>query len=426
MQSTPQLSQEIHQQQQEIQRVKLEMQAEKQERNVLTTRILAAVQAELERHMNSIEQKLHDNRVELRDALSEDLQADDKRFRASASEVSREVSLLRIALDEEAASRAEAEERLTQSVQRVTADLEREAAARAEMQEKLVKLTGDFERERQNQISNVSVLQSQVKSVSSTLDSEREEWARRRSDLLDKIMQHITEQERGTKQDRQARELQADQHRQELRQLVADCCSQEREQTQAVVARARQILDTDDALRQKLNSFLQTEIVSKADFAAETQRLWNAVTVKANRYGIEAAQSASLRTSSTTPRSARGFRRSESDVTSCMQLQEAKTVDTVSLSSATSLMSPRSGTGPVRVVSPVRTPSASGRLTPSGTGQAVRLVSYRSPSALPVSPTAPLIDTMSSIKTLPTTCDGLTSPRGSAFGTTTLLPTRTS
>lgn len=61
--------------------------------------------------------------------------------------------------------------------------------------------------------------------------------------------------------------------RTELRQMVADMCQQEREQTKTMVARARQILDSDESLRQRLQSLLETEMITKDEFKGEFQRL---------------------------------------------------------------------------------------------------------------------------------------------------------
>merc|ERR1719491_492986 len=50
-----------------------------------------------------------------------------------------------------------------------------------------------------------------------------------------------------------------------------------------MLARARQILDTDEALRARLQSLLQTEMVSKTEFQQETQRLWGEIRIDRGR-----------------------------------------------------------------------------------------------------------------------------------------------
>merc|ERR1740133_861552 len=56
----------------------------------------------------------------------------------------------------------------------------------------------------------------------------------------------------------------------ELRQHLTDMSSTEREQSKSLLARARQILDSDEALRQKLQTLLAEEVVTRADFIGET------------------------------------------------------------------------------------------------------------------------------------------------------------
>mmetsp|Transcript_159384 Transcript_159384/g.305730 ORF Transcript_159384/g.305730 Transcript_159384/m.305730 type:complete len:534 (-) Transcript_159384:37-1638(-) len=59
----------------------------------------------------------------------------------------------------------------------------------------------------------------------------------------------------------------------ELRRMVGDLCQQEREQTKTMVARARQILDSDESLRLRLQNLFECEMISKEEFKGEFQRL---------------------------------------------------------------------------------------------------------------------------------------------------------
>lgn len=63
----------------------------------------------------------------------------------------------------------------------------------------------------------------------------------------------------------------------ELRQVVNDMCAKERDQTKQLLSRAKQILDTDEGLRQRLQTLLASQMVSRTDFTSEIDRLWRAV-----------------------------------------------------------------------------------------------------------------------------------------------------
>merc|ERR1711937_599398 len=68
-----------------------------------------------------------------------------------------------------------------------------------------------------------------------------------------------------------------EQQKAELKQHLTEMSSREREQTKTLLARARQMLDSDEALRQKLETLLPHDMVTKSDFLSETQRLWQAL-----------------------------------------------------------------------------------------------------------------------------------------------------
>jgi len=59
----------------------------------------------------------------------------------------------------------------------------------------------------------------------------------------------------------------------EMHRLVRETCEKERDQTKTMLARARQILDSDESLRDRLQTLLQTEMVSKAEFSDAMQDL---------------------------------------------------------------------------------------------------------------------------------------------------------
>lgn len=63
----------------------------------------------------------------------------------------------------------------------------------------------------------------------------------------------------------------------EVQRLVADLCSKERAQAKTLLSRAKQILDSDEALRERLGEVLQCEMVSKPEFLEEIARLWQRV-----------------------------------------------------------------------------------------------------------------------------------------------------
>jgi len=74
----------------------------------------------------------------------------------------------------------------------------------------------------------------------------------------------------------EVRDIIADQ-KVELNRLVRETCEKERDQTKSMLARARQILDSDESLRVRLQSLLHTEMVSKADFTEVTDKIWGEV-----------------------------------------------------------------------------------------------------------------------------------------------------
>jgi len=71
----------------------------------------------------------------------------------------------------------------------------------------------------------------------------------------------------------------------ELQQWVRDAFDEEFNQTKTMLARARQILDSDETLRARLQSLLQTEMVSKNEFRQETQKIWTEVKLDRSRAG---------------------------------------------------------------------------------------------------------------------------------------------
>jgi len=216
----------------EVQRLGADLQVEREERAAVFSKILERVQSELQRHAGAIETKLSSDRVELREALGKELRADLQQLEP-VSEVAQDVTSLRKVLEQEVACRIDAEQRSMKLV---------EASQR---------LASDLDQERLSQSSNFSMLQSQMQALTREIEVEREEWTQRRGDLLENVLQKIGDQ---------------DQH-----------LTQEREQTRALLGRARQILDSDDALRVQLQKLLHTEMVSKGEFLAETQHLWQAV-----------------------------------------------------------------------------------------------------------------------------------------------------
>jgi hypothetical protein len=69
----------------------------------------------------------------------------------------------------------------------------------------------------------------------------------------------------------------------ELQTWVRAAFDEEFNQTKTLLARARQILDSDETLRSRLQSLLQTEMVSKSEFRQETQKLWTEVSIDRSR-----------------------------------------------------------------------------------------------------------------------------------------------
>merc|ERR1712054_384499 len=89
--------------------------------------------------------------------------------------------------------------------------------------------------------------------------------------------------------------------------------SKEREQTKALLARVRQMLDSDEGLRQKLEKILTQEMVSRADFLGETQKLWQALKPRQLSEGrASSRQSLPLTSTEQRPMSAHSLRSSGS------------------------------------------------------------------------------------------------------------------
>lgn len=63
----------------------------------------------------------------------------------------------------------------------------------------------------------------------------------------------------------------------QLKKLVTDLCAKEREQAKSLLAHAKQILESDEVLRQRLQSVLQCEMVSKEEFLEEIRSLRQAM-----------------------------------------------------------------------------------------------------------------------------------------------------
>jgi hypothetical protein len=59
----------------------------------------------------------------------------------------------------------------------------------------------------------------------------------------------------------------------EVRKLVTDICTKEREQAKILLSHAKQILDSDKVLRQRLQGVLQAEMVSKDELRDEMTRM---------------------------------------------------------------------------------------------------------------------------------------------------------
>lgn len=171
-------------------------------------------------------------------------------------------------------------------------ELVREADARANRDEDLAeylrKLSASVESERESQGSCLAMLQSQLDILSNEFHIEREDWSQKRTTLQEKIIRSLGEQEELLSKERQARdaqqaslEAQVDvecrKMEADLKHILADTCNREREQTKALLGRTRQILESDEALRERLQNLLSSEMVSKADFTSETSRLWQAL-----------------------------------------------------------------------------------------------------------------------------------------------------
>lgn len=63
----------------------------------------------------------------------------------------------------------------------------------------------------------------------------------------------------------------------EVKRLMGDMCAKEREQVKTLLGHAKNMLDSDEALRAKLEAVLQSEMVTKAEFFNEINRLWQTV-----------------------------------------------------------------------------------------------------------------------------------------------------
>lgn len=222
---------------QEVQRLHAELHAEKEERSRQLETTREGLKDELRRHEQSIAEQLQRDRVQ-------------------SSCLSEEVGSLQQALELEKTSRCDADQALGEQLQ---------------------KLVAEVQQEHQHHVAEFNQLQHRVEAVGKDIDAEREEWTSRRSNLLGKILQHISDQDQSAKQERQLLERQKESDKEELQQLIAVSCAKERESTKAMLERAQRILDSDDALREKLQVLLHTDVVSKADFASEAQRIWQAI-----------------------------------------------------------------------------------------------------------------------------------------------------
>jgi hypothetical protein len=361
---------------QELQRFHADLQVEREERTIEVESTREGMREELKRHADAVAEELRRERVQLQEALGE------------------EVGVLKQELAVEKNSRCDAQQALAEQLQR---------------------LAGDVQKEHQNHVAEFRVLQNKVEVMGRDIEAEREEWTTRRSNLLGKILQHISDQEQSAKQERQLLEKQKESDMEELRQLiadscakerqfferrkeseilelrqlVADICAKEREPTKVMLERARQILENDDALRQKLQALLQTEVVSKADFASEAQRLWQAIKLDSQSGSalLDLARVRSVPQSSFKPplfgeSSSRGRCDTRTDLAApgVSRISPGYLNRTMPASSRVSSPMRTSSLQP-SVAAPASSRGSSPVRTNQTVGQAVKLVTYRSPSA---------------------------------------------
>mmetsp|Transcript_68307 Transcript_68307/g.108386 ORF Transcript_68307/g.108386 Transcript_68307/m.108386 type:complete len:337 (+) Transcript_68307:28-1038(+) len=112
------------------------------------------------------------------------------------------------------------------------------------------------------------------------LSEQQNSWVAARQSQEEAVVEHIAK-ERKTREEYVSMamlEMKAD-----LQQWVRNEFEQEFNQTKTMLARARQILDSDENLRTELQNLMQTEMVSKNDFFQETQKLWNEVKIDRGR-----------------------------------------------------------------------------------------------------------------------------------------------
>merc|ERR1712125_253198 len=100
------------------------------------------------------------------------------------------------------------------------------------------------EKERNDVGSSNGILQSQVDSLSREIESEREEWSRRRAELQGKILQYLSDQEKILSVEKESREtMQA--HMQEQLDAVKATLERSVQDLRAQLADERRLQTTD-------------------------------------------------------------------------------------------------------------------------------------------------------------------------------------
>jgi hypothetical protein len=254
-------------------------------------------------------------RIEGCEKIMEDLIAEQSSRTVAQEEYQHSLCRLQAALNDEASERQAAQrsqcdqvcqaletlrEEFRQEMDRQTShlrhDLSREADARLKTNEDFLehvrKLSASMENDRDSQGTRVTMLQLQLDSLTNEFQAEREDWSQKRGVLQEKIIQSLGQQEELLSKEKLAREaheaslearIDAESRKLEanLKHLLTDTCNREREQTKTLLGKARQILESDEALRERLQSLLGCEMVTRADFTSETARLWQALKTRA-------------------------------------------------------------------------------------------------------------------------------------------------